>query len=471
MLNNDQDSFDKKMKTAFAVPPADEVYLGKLEKRLLSALGSSEAPAMHSRPKLALGWRLGLAFASLLLLFVLLAGPARVWANLRTWFLPGFGTANDPASILLVNEPVEVEKEGFILRLNEGFLAPERLILKVQLINPADMPAQMQLESPAPYLLNPDGARQELYHALFGQGSVYEGMEATLEFEPVESNRDQPLTLVIPKWMASDAPNVPSEMRLSFSFNRPADTLAIAPLEKSLPQPKSIDGVEMSIKAIYAMDDQSYLLVQFTTPHPEVEVTPLTITMMSLLDANGQGYPLFPEQCPQCAKGEYLIGLNGVPTNGTPLTLSVPYLHLAYMPQRSPWDETFKPSFQLDLDPSYAAGHVWPLELEENLGPYSVQVLEVKLHRKAGNSFVIDVLAQSKAPFSSLSFCAWEENVRGSCESLGSRSLMEPLNPEEPLVSRISMLRPFEGSLDVYFTGATGEYHPEWRFEIPFNRP
>lgn len=471
MHKTTMDTFEQQLFSAFTVPYADDRFITKLASDLNRApklfLQHDSIPQRFT----PLALKFGLAFALFVCITILLAGPGKVLAELHSWFLPEFGKTKDLSSITMLNKSEQVEENGYILRINRAYSTPEKVFLNIDLINPEGVPIQDTAPFyESPYLLLEDSSRHYFTWAGHTAYKDEHRLEIDIEFPPLPTDYSDTVLLVVPEWIAALAPDRPTDMQLGITFSPSVPSMAVPNASFDLPETLQIGEISMTIKAAYTLEDAFYFLIEFNTPGPEFTIQPFWVTTATAIDEEGNGYPLQPTNCQQCTPNEALLRAERLSRTPKELTITIPHLLMSYQPPYSPWQEGFIPGFTLNLDPSLEPGYIWNLNQWEQVGPYSIHILNAHLTKKEAQTYEFEVEVAGDPLIRSLSYCAWSNQSEGSfCEASGESNPMIPVDPNKNLVSTSGFSGLQDSNLIFYLHGMQIEYQVDSKFLISMN--
>lgn len=456
--------FEHKLQAAFKAPDASDEFVRKTLTMIRSS--SPKVSAASSSRQLKPIW-VGLTLLlALIALTTLALGPSKVWAAIKGWFLPGYGTFENHETLRMQASPVTETAEDYSVRVVNVFLSAEKLTIELEINGPADDRLYSALSKAAPQL---ETKSKTLVRPMtIGLSYENEGalVKATLYYPPLGQVYQDELTLVFPRW-ADMAPALPlAEMRVNIPLKDVSSEDLVVPASIVLPPVQTHDQITMRISEIYTLGPDTFLKVEFETPSADFQPSPMWAFSNPITDAQGNPYPLSIENCEQCAANELLVKATDLPAD-TPLTLALPSLELEYYNPVSPWDQKAQWLFELEIDAATAPGKVWAADKRIDIGPYNLHLQKLSYSQNEAGEHVFSVEVEGNPVYRKVMICARvNQELTLSCDDGKSYRLFEPIDPSPPLVSNSVFPQKPDGTVSFILKQFILEYQTHWQFEF-----
>ena len=273
-------AFEEEIRQFLSVPAPRREFVLQLRKSLLNQ------PQHRMKSSLNQRWGLRLAFAVLAVLIavVLVIGPTKVWAAIRSLFgfIPGVGMVNTEQPVYILAEPVSQTRDRITLTVEKVIVTGDYSFLqyKEDGIRPEMRPVGESAPfcSSLPYFLTPDGKQVDMQG---GQGNCWAtGCRHEYSFPSLPKDV-QELQLIVPCLSDTRPGAAPENWELKIPLSpAPADFVilpiievtqppAASPMPESqtpapaaatpLPTP-SLPGVQFTLEQVVE-NEQGYLLI------------------------------------------------------------------------------------------------------------------------------------------------------------------------------------------------------------------
>jgi len=115
--------FENEIINSFAAPNVSERLKSQLKAQIETQ--PKARPSFHKpRPHISFGWGIALVTSLLVLIFVLVVGPGKVWAQIQKslGFLPGFGLVEENTIIRTIAQPLSLTQDGITIDVVNALL-------------------------------------------------------------------------------------------------------------------------------------------------------------------------------------------------------------------------------------------------------------------------------------------------------------------------------------------------------------
>ena len=237
-------NFELEMQAAMAVPDASPQFVAVLKNQLIDE-AQNLAPHSGTMPnnyRHRLAWSIPLVLFALLTITTLLIGPQKVWAAVQRMFgyLPGVGYVHTDGSILVLAEPVMIEREGIQVTVEQVVADSERTVvlykvegLSLQEANSQGENAQTGsrelLSLPDGTILTPEGGTLQGWAIGYNMRMIF----------PALPENTQTLTFIIPRLQTMPAGVTPENWEIPLSLSAAAGEVDLLPIEVPI-QPTEI---------------------------------------------------------------------------------------------------------------------------------------------------------------------------------------------------------------------------------------
>lgn len=461
--------FEHKLQAAFKVPAASDDFVRKTLTMIQPS--SPKASAAANSRQLKPVWVALTLFLALIALTALAFGPLKVWAAIRGWFLPGFGTFVNHETLRMQASPITETAEDYSVRVVNVFLSAEKLAIELEINGPADDRLYSALSKASPQL---ELKSETLVRTMMtGLSHENEGalVKVTLHYPPLGQVYQDELTLVFPRW-ADITPALPlAEMRVNIPLKNVSSEDLVAPASIVLPSEQTHQQITMRISEIYTLEPDTFLRVEFETPSADFQPSPMWVFSNPIADTQGNQYPLSIENCEQCAANELLVKATDLPAD-TPLTLALPSLELAYYNPVSPWDQKAQRLFELEIDAATTPGKMWAVDKRIDIGPYNLHLQKLSYSQNEAGEHVFSVEVEGNPVYRKVMICAWvNQELTSSCDDGNSYRLFEPIDPSLPLVSNSVFSQKPDGKVSFILKQFSLEYQTHWQFKFELPKP
>ncbi len=365
--------FEDKIKGAVAMPQARPEFVNSLWKQLEEQpLSEPKTPLW---PVLRPAWLIA-GVTAFVILFVLLAvGPQRVLAAVQSLFsyLPGVGIVKNVDEVVVLSEPIQVERDGYTVTVENLVASRERTWLRIKVEGwrkSSDFISYPELQPAWPQL---DPGNQQPLMANTSDFYVGDALYAEYQFSALPENTDEAVLLLpqLPQTLKGEAPEN-WEFRLQLRPVEPQDLLPDAWARTW--SSSTVNGVAMNLLQAVQDADGTYLTIRFDTPTLNGTLSPDWYSQLSLKDDKDAIYPVnFVEGI----GGRSAIFQTRSLNEGQEFKMKLARLLLVDEP---PLDGS-APSFLLDLGPAPAIGQHWKLDQTLESGAFHVRVVGATLQK------------------------------------------------------------------------------------------
>ncbi|MGD8456759.1 MAG: hypothetical protein PVF83_10265 [Anaerolineales bacterium] len=300
------------VKDALSVPEPDAGFIDSLRARFVA--GSHASLIDHQEvqmKKKALSKRFAWALLALVIvaLGILFTNPTVANALKRLFgYVPDVGIVDQSTQVWVLEEPVTVIREKFILVVEQAVLSSEKTVILYSYSTPADYvhnpdPADTFNEK-TPFLTLPDGTRLDVIIGwqVSTENCPQCSIRDALEFPPVTSGVEE-LTLELPSLAAMPRGAAPEDWSIPLKF-RPAtesDFLPVieyietpAPTQLASETPAQIPytyGITLALDKIADLPDGYVLYGSITWADPVIQQYGIMEMITGIKDADGVEIP------------------------------------------------------------------------------------------------------------------------------------------------------------------------------------
>jgi WD40 repeat protein len=276
--------FENQIRETYHLSEMDPAFSTRLERDLKVRKAELSQPTRKANQ---FHWAYVLTPLALLVVMVFAIGPNMVWAQVLQWlgYVPGVGLVDSNTQIMLLEAPQQMEREGVLLKIDNGIFSPDKSIVQYSFFNVPDpvFYPDMQLVqcSESAYLETADGNRYvEIQRGEFEGlpagtesatlvfpcisnvllGSAPENWRVSLRLVPAPAEAMTALVLdVLPVEQEAQPTELATEPETQVPQTQP-DTL----LASAEPVP---DGIQ--VKAVIPVEDSLILVGSYAIP-PEI---------------------------------------------------------------------------------------------------------------------------------------------------------------------------------------------------------
>jgi hypothetical protein len=382
------ESFEAELKSALFAPTEAD-FLRSLRRQL------SAAESVRKNARRAPSWKFAFALgaAVVILAVVLIAGPERVLATMRSLlgYIPGIGFVQPEGGLRTIAAPVVLIREGVTLTVEQAVFDMERSVL-VYSVEGIPWSARPAGEASAEcfdelVLRKADGTALELTgFEMRGWGSGY---RARSVFAAVPSADDR-VTLSVPCLLGTKPGGAPENWNLTLLLVPASVTTLVVPVLEVptatlaptvLATKGMLDGIRLQAERVVALD-QGYRVEGAVLFDPAITfLYQLDDTNLLLSDAAGRTVPFSSVQ-PDSPAGSDLgrqAWALEIPAGAyaSPLTLEMTSVVLT---------ESAQLEFFVDLGEHPADGEVFPLEMKLDVNGHSLILHSLTFNGELGSA-------------------------------------------------------------------------------------
>lgn len=391
--------FEEEVRAALAVEPAKNEFVAGLRRQVLAQ--SSVQRRTHLRP----AWAAGLSLIVLVTVLVLASGPQRVWAAVRSLFgyLPEVGFVEVGVPLRVVELPVEVERDGIVLKIDQGVADSQQLILRYQVEGIQRSQRPVGEDAPGcinpPYLRLANGAQLQMTS---GEGRGWPtGYQSKYGFQAVPAGEDV-VTLVVPcldDTRPGAAPEnweitlrlVPAPPGLTMQpvIELPTDTAAaVTPAPEAANTP--IPGIQLQVEKMVELDSGFIFEGSVSWDLADSILPGFSAYALEVRDDNGQPVPIEDVNASQTGNPEQKRLVWSVQTNSkafaSPLIFTLPEIEVS---------KSASTSFDLNLGENPQPGQVWEIHRDIVIDGHSVRILTASFDTRMDGTHWLTIEAQA----------------------------------------------------------------------------
>lgn len=372
--------FEEIVRGVVNVPESKSAFLDQLRTRFVSTGVPALQAKISTRPGVwSLYMKRGLVAVSILV-FALLATSPAVADILQSLlgYIPGVGLVDENAPVLVLAEPIVIQREGVTLSVEQAVATTEKTVVIYRHIESQPFQPVQNYAVEPPRLRLPDGSQMEIITArrlaTDGEGILY-----ALDFGPLPPDvREVTLELAtLAGLRAGEAPEnwevtirfEPGELsEITFPVFEPAATLEAT----SEGTEQAAHGISLAIDKVVEMPDGYLLMGMAEWTDGSVATNALQFDVLSIEDANGQPVEF------EYAGSERVAGQNELRSYwankiltkdfAAPLTLN--FYVKEYI--------TSDARFQFDPGPNPQHGQIWNLNLDVPVSDRVVKILSAE---------------------------------------------------------------------------------------------
>jgi len=406
--------FELEVQAAMSVPEAAPQFVAELRTQLIIE-AERQAPPRTSRVNFRLAWAIPLVILFVLAITTLAVGPQKVWAAVRSFFgyLPGVGYVQTDGSIFVLDEAVQIEREGIQVVVEQVVADQERTVVIYKVEGLSLQAANSQGEG-APtgsveLLRLPDGS--EVFSTSSGGSGWGVGYRSRLIFAPLPAGVGE-VTLVIPRLQSMPAGVAPENWEISLNLVLSDGEVELLPVEEIVqPQPQGELPAEDSSAAVEPGDEIAFSLERFVQLEDgfqlegavswqgENEVSMSYPDRILVLDANGGRVPserISPDELFDMRSGSqqvWALRTLGKSQPG-PWTIALSQVALEIYPQIH---------FQMDLGSAPQVGQTWPVNQTFEMNGFTVSLTSVTLQQDSDQDYRLEFSFSSEQTFNFIS--------------------------------------------------------------------
>lgn len=397
--------FEEEIRTTLQTPPARPEFVSRLQSQLLQA---ASAPVTRSKRPFFLrpAWAAAFVLALILVAAALIVGPERIVSAFGSLFgyLPGgIGLVhlNGDGSLLMLEAPVQVEREGITLKVEQGAADSTHTVLIYHVeglsLKAANSQGELAPTGGPMVLLLPDGSFLSMTEAsMRGWGT---GFQTRLVFPALPAGVNE-ATLLIYRLETMPAGVAPEDWRIPLSFKPAPPDLKVMPVYElsaatattgpsaavaTLPVPSNQsvkNGITLNLDKVAELDDGYVLQGSVSWDAQQYADVMLDLFFPGskfLTDGNGQPIPYAMTE--DGANGAYqgpgskftwALRTKGKAFPG-PWTLAIPTMGVD---QDLNADQA---AFQFDFGPNPQVGQTWQLDQEIEVAGYKLHLTSASL--------------------------------------------------------------------------------------------
>lgn len=392
-------SFEEKLKMAanLDIPEPTQAQMSRMEDVVVNSV-KNQASAMpkgrwYHRPAYALT----LILAILAIIITLVVGPQRVFAAMKNLFgyLPGIGVVQDEGEILLLAEPVTMERDGTTVTIEQAATDHHTtvIVFEVEGLPPVpeefageDVPtgSLVTLQLPDGTLLSPSGGEG---------GGWYSGYWSRKTFAGLPEGVDQ-ATLLIPRLQFMPEGVAPENWKVDLAFEPAPEDMDLLPVyEINIPTASEgtlapdglnqetvseLDGIRLSLDNVIELEN-GYLIEGQISWDDLADVLWVDTLNFEMSDGDGQKIPV--EQASPLTtadvESENTQGVRwAIRTNQKnipgPWTIIVPSVNVT---------ESVNTEFPFTFPSEPAPGQNWDLDMDFRFAEFSAKLTSLRVYQ------------------------------------------------------------------------------------------